>query len=485
MATIREDLTSAEFEAAISKATQIARGEATIPEGSVPSGVIDTIAEVTEAASAADSKAVTAKDTADAVKEQADGVSAITSAAPSAAGFLLSKLKNNLSDACVFMCSDSTGNAPDESLYLITQWYAAQFQEYTVLYYLWDTGTNAYLSAETIQTGTGDNTLKVYNAAINGSRPNYILGEFFDDAVKSIPKADLIIYNHGHNLGHSGTWDTTNPLDGRTQLMLAGILSILEVHEGAGVIFSGQNPRRDDDYADLMHAAIVQAAALIGADVTNSYERFMAVDKDVAYYEDNIHPNALGHSELIYPALVEKHYSTTGKSSDCSLLEERANLLVNGDFSALTSDEPDGWTLVNTVTSQDTANYESMNGYSIKLTWTGEGGSHNISQSIPAALVRRLWGRRVTLAARVFIPNGSPSTSPRVKIQTTGASATSRDDDQGHGGFVWKFISLDIPEDATFVQAVLIGDGSTTGGSPSFDRAIMTVGATAHDLAYA
>ncbi|MDQ5440640.1 hypothetical protein RCE73_30040, partial [Klebsiella quasipneumoniae subsp. similipneumoniae] len=65
---------------------------------------------------------------------------------------------------------------------------------YTVNYYSWISG--AYSSPETIQVGTAGTTLHFYNAAVAGTQPLYLMGQYFETAY--VPRqADRIIFNHG------------------------------------------------------------------------------------------------------------------------------------------------------------------------------------------------------------------------------------------------------------------------------------------------
>lgn len=187
----------------------------------------------------------------------------------------------NIADCNIFVSSDSTGNEDGEWVYLYAQYLATISNQYTVNYYLFNAGTGSYDAAIVLQVGLGSNSLNIYNAAISGSKPDYILGARFANAVMNIPQIDCLIMNHGHNCVNS--YNDTTPDNKRTPQFLEAIFQILSVHSGASVVFMTQNPRRDDETYKPMYAAILRAASLVGASVADSYKLFVDEGSHLAY----------------------------------------------------------------------------------------------------------------------------------------------------------------------------------------------------------
>lgn len=405
-----------------------------------------------------------------------------------AAGYLMAKLTSNASDAAVLMMSDSTGNEEFESHYLLTQWYATQFPAYTVHYYLWDEDSGDYAAHEVIQTGTGANTLSVYNAAFPGSRPSYFMAARYAKAIRDIPTVDLFIMNHGHNIGDLSLFNGVEAQDDRAMLFVGAIMPIVERH-ACGVLMSSQNPNRDDDDKRPYRDMLAKAAELLNADITDSFERFETAGKNPIYYNDNVHPSELGHTALILPSLIAQHASLIGRRAVCSLSEPGANLLENGSFASFDGAVPDEWVNAGCTASKDTGNYESENGYSLRLDWDGSSGTAFISQNVSTARLARIRGKRITLAARRWIAEGEPAVGGRVRLKLSSSSdylqtRTYFDGMDGRGGWEWAILSGVVPQDSTLVQVVLMANGGIAGGA-NFDRVMLCVGDLPKDCAIA
>ncbi|MDF1915601.1 hypothetical protein P2L76_26330, partial [Klebsiella pneumoniae] len=106
-----------------------------------------------------------------------------------AAYALLSKMRAALEDVCIIINSDSTGITQDTDpvngvfkkwTRKLAEFLAGNYPAYTVNYYSWISG--AYSSPETIQVGTAGKTLHFYNAAVAGTQPLYLMGQYFETA---------------------------------------------------------------------------------------------------------------------------------------------------------------------------------------------------------------------------------------------------------------------------------------------------------------
>ncbi|WP_220384150.1 hypothetical protein, partial [Klebsiella pneumoniae] len=104
---------------------------------------------------------------------------------------------------------------------------------------------------------------------------------------------------------------------------------------------------------------------------------------------------------------------------------------------------------------------------------------------LPAALVKRLRGKTVVLAARVFVP----STSTRGNCGTVQIPEISNNrpygtPSGGRGGFIWKATVITVPTTATAltVRAVLDTAGGAAGNWCTFDRLTLTAGTIPQDF---
>lgn len=401
---------------------------------------------------------------------------------PRASGKLLSKLKQNLYDCCVFVFSDSTGNSQSEWVYKYGEWLASLYPTHTVEYYLWDDSTDLYESAVTIQSGTGSRTLSIYNGAVPGSRPAHLMGDKYPSAVLSIPDADLVFCNHGHNiLGYLGS-DSENIQSGRVPLMIEPFAQILTRHDGAGVVILGQNPRRDDDDYAPQYIANNEAAGLINADFADSYSLFMDRDKDSSLYIDSIHPSDEGTA--LYLEAVKRLHNSYAHKPAVNPLKSSRNLVDNGDFSAFGGVLPDSWAAVNCTAEKDTVIYESPNGYSVQLSKTTGGSQSYLTQSLSNAQKAGLRGQYLTFAIRCYIESGQAATVGRVALTTNSKSSNSYPIvNDARDGWHWRMVSLYFsPSDSYLFARIFVDTGNEASASIRVDRAILCRGRLPSDV---
>ena len=418
------------------------------------------------------------------VSTTSDLVSTINSntlTVPSAAGTVMSKLTNDAGDINILVSGDSTGNSSDEWVRLLADWYAAQFPVYSVDYYIWNDATPDYDAAESISTGTGSNTLSIYNASISGSKPDHIAGDRWQKAVLDVPQCDLIILNHGHNMITS--YSDTDVSPRRVPQFIESVLSLLDAHSSAGFIIFTQNPKRDDDTYNPVYRAIIECSSLLGADVADSYSLFIADNKISSLYSDNTHPSASG-TQLYLSSITSLHASLIPKSLKFSISETSANILTNGDMSDFTGAIPANWTGSNATTVKETTIYEGRHGWSVDLSPTAAGTSSRLHQSLSTEDRKRFANEWLTLAVRVYIPSvTSTATAGRVAILSSSSpSNTYTQSSGGRDGFKWIMASLKVGPSDTYVHTFLYGDSGTGNGEAIFDRAILVKGRIPKDV---
>jgi hypothetical protein len=398
--------------------------------------------------------------------EQISSVISKAMSQPCAAGKMLSKLENSYGDATVFVCSDSTGNETDEWVYLYAQWLAEKYPLYGVKYYLWDvTGGTSYLAVNDIQATTNGFYISIYNGAISGSKISHLMGSKFNVAVRDIPDADLIIINHGHNHVNSYNKDTTAIVCQRVPQYLEAIAQILDRHSGAGVIMLTQNPRTDGDDYKYVYRSIIEAAAMINADIADSYAIYIKNGSPLDWYKDGLlHPSQLGAEMAYLPAIKALHSSVIHRES--SVFSNAKNLLPQGDLSAFTGTTLTGWDFGDLTMSKDTTNYESNNGYSMKAVIAGTKTA--ISLTMPTANLKGLKGRYCTLVCKVYIPTNrddaavaQSSTVARARLITNSNAANNylANGDQ-RDGWHYRMMTVYVSPTDTYLYAGLYVDSA-------------------------
>ncbi|EOW2273157.1 SGNH/GDSL hydrolase family protein [Klebsiella pneumoniae] len=401
-----------------------------------------------------------------------------------AAYALLSKMRAALEDVCIIINSDSTGITQDTDpvngvfkkwTRKLAEFLAGNYPAYTVNYYSWISG--AYSSPETIQVGTAGKTLHFYNAAVAGTQPLYLMGQYFETAY--VPRqADLIIFNHGHNT------DNNVPASTHMGMDLAILYTMLQRHPNAGAIIVSQNPLRDSDNGTVRSNGARQAAITAGFSLVDVFQLFQNAGKPSAWYMDNIHPNATGDAK-IFDLVKNLFVWPASPSRFIPGLAAGTSLLMNGDFTTWSEglNAPDGWTLTGCTAERDFSNVES-GAYGLRLTQTDTVETY-AATTLPAALVKRLRGKTVVLAARVFVP----STSTRGNCGTVQIPEISNNrpygtPSGGRGGFIWKATVITVPTTATAltVRAVLDTAGGAAGNWCTFDRLTLTAGTIPQDF---
>ena len=399
---------------------------------------------------------------------------------------LLSKMRAALEDVCIIIInSDSTGITQDTDPTTgqvfkkwprkLAEFLAGNYPAYTVNYYSWS--SNAYSTPETIQIGSAGKTLHFYNAAVAGTQPLYLMGQYFETAY--VPRqADLIILNHGHNT------DNNVPASTHMGMDLAIFYTMLQRHPNAGAVIFSQNPLRDNDNGTVRSNGARQAAITAGFSLVDAFQLFQNAGKPPGWYMDNIHPNATGDAKIF--DLVKNLFVWPASASRfIPGLAAGTSLLANGDFTTWTEGlpAPDGWSLTGCTAEKDETNYESGT-YGLRLNQTGTVETY-AAIPLPASLVKRLRGKTVVLAARVFIP----STSTRGNCGTVQIPEISNNrpygtPNGGRGGFIWKATVITVPTTATAltVRAVLDTSGGVAGNWCTFDRMTLIAGTIPQDF---
>lgn len=400
-----------------------------------------------------------------------------------ATGMLVQKMDNSAADTSVLILSDSTGDESTEWPYLYASAMSASYPMYTVELYQWSHESGGYSAPVIVATGLGVRVLRIYNAAYGGSRIEYIVGGRFNAGVGAIAgPADLVIVNHGHNHRIHTDSDVERR---RVPHYLESLAPVLRAHEGCGLLFMTQNPHRDSNEMEPIYRTIVSAASVLDADIADSYALFMGAAKNPALYADNIHPSAMGQSLYLH-AVMDAHSAIGGHKPAQSPLSAGGarNLLINGDFSDWTGAHPAGWVGTN-LTSEKSASIFESGAYSWKMIAANAGtNSFYATQAVSGELLGALRGGWVTLAARVWVTEESPSVCGRLELQSnsTPGNTTANIYSQTRDCWVWRAISLQLTSANTYLNARLYGNAGSTGGEVYFDRAVLVRGRLPRDI---
>lgn len=389
---------------------------------------------------------------------------------------LMAVLRNETADSSVLFVGDSTGNEPTEWIYLLTGLVAAQWPRWTVNYRLWNGTSSTYDPAVTIQAGTGPRTLTIYNASIAGTRTDSWLGSRADAALFTLDPKMVVV-----SLGHNEQDIAPSVWHGRYAALTEEISLRLP---GADLLLILQNPATGNARQQARAEIYREIAARRGYGLVDVQQAFLDTGNAAGLTLDGIHPNPAGSA--LWAATVAKAFVyQAGRSPrpqlPSSLTEASENLLTNGTFAAFSGAVPDGWTATAATCTKDTTDYESGNGYSVKLTANGT-ATADLSQYIP---VRRVRGQWVTLAVRIRVPVGSTAAVGRVGISAGGVSSIDlgAPDDGARGRFRWAVMSHFVPVGAANCRALLYIDSGTGTGTCSIDRAWMGVGKFPRDSA--
>jgi lysophospholipase L1-like esterase len=266
---------------------------------------------------------------------------------------LLSKLRRGVEDAAYLYLGDSTGNETIEHVYLEAQALGQRFPAYTVLYHLIDPDTGAYGSPVTVQTGTGPQTLRVYNASVSGSQPAWVLGSRWTGAVTAAGQADVVFVSHGHNMNYGAAWSENF----RQQFWNNLLLLTEEVAwrlPRAGIVLMSQNPTTvagRETWQALKAGEIQMLAARRGYGFIDVHEAFQATGNPAAHLTgDGVHPTTSADApapdgsrlwaDTILAALDYTPLATPGVSRDPLFLTTARQLAPNREFADWTGTAP-------------------------------------------------------------------------------------------------------------------------------------------------
>lgn len=354
----------------------------------------------------------------------------------------------------------------------------------------WTDGGASWPAVTVLQAGDGTfGTLTVYNCSVGGKATHYFLAPNFNAMIADV-QPDLVFINLGHNQGNTAT---AEPF-WRDDLVALGE-TVTRQCPSAEVVALTQNPRGDAGAANqaARRHVTMRVARMRGWGVIDTYRVFLNADgtTDTSLIDvGTIHPNAAGEAAMWGEIKRRFQYVPGGdprSQQESSLLRPVTTALLNADFATfavpptLTS-----WTATQCTPSKDVTNFESPNGWAVRLVSASAATSY-IEQSITGNALKPFLGQLVCFAARVRIPSGQNSNVGRVHIRTTGGSNTislnSLATADGQGGFVWRTVAGRVdPSAGTLWCRVYCENGTTNTGDVSVDRVCLAQGLLPRDL---
>jgi len=379
-------------------------------------------------------------------------------------------------DVNILAMGDSTGNANDEWVYLTAEGIAAMYPTHSVEYHLWD--TTSYFSSVSISTGTGSNTIHVYNASIPGATAAYFLGDK-RAALYNSYVMDLVIYNYGHNMGTAATYNQIY------NFHISAIEEFISSQSSAEHVITIQNIDTEfPDYSALQASAMSAIAGVLGCgviDIRTVFAEKQSAGNLTDWMLDLIHPNAVGEKVWANVVLSAFARDNTQNCHPVNLLAETRPTLIYNDYfyNWLWSDAtPSGYTINSYATAEkDTFTFETK-GYSALLTSTGGAGQIGIlTNNAGGQLSKFVKTNGLTFAARVRPSTGSDFNCGRVEVDLGGGVVVSSwPRTEPKNGWYWSSVYVTEAQLNAATQLRLSIYSGDTGDTVNVDRISLTEG---------
>lgn len=411
---------------------------------------------------------------------------------PSAFSAAKAAIVANAGDVEILVIGDSTGNDTTEWVYLFGAWLGTQYPTHSVSYRPWNDGTNVYDAAVAISTGSGGNTVRLWNASVGGTIPaSLMLNTKYAGAIEAV-SPDLVIWSHGINLYNTdaairAAYDSSySPWIERVQA----------THPDAGVAIFTQNPFRDtNNYAELYAMEVSAQQNKPRATLLDSYAKFIAAGKAGALYADNAHPSASGTQ--LYLQTIQSAWGAAPTAGvitptqawlDPALAE--TNLLLNGDFAAWPGALPTSWAKTASATvTKELVIVDGAEPYSLKVEQTGGTTASAYQNLAPAALAACKAAGRVSYAVRRFMPASADGVTAQIQVFVLAPSGnvsrvayatTVEPEDFWH----WMFIrDMPVAADATDIFFYVYASAAIRVGAVAyFSRAVAVAGSIPRDM---
>jgi len=405
---------------------------------------------------------------------------------PSAAGStqrLMAGLTADLEDQALMLMGDSRGNERTEWFGLLVDYLAAEFPAYTVLWNLWNDGTQGWDAAVTVQTGTGTHTLNVWNASVGGKALDYPAGDRLKAWATKQPTVAILALDTNEATG-STSWDQQ-----RDRVLAITEQFLLHSPTTDWILIAGPQDFTESNAASMYERGkrTRQAAKVKGYGFVDVYQAFVdygpTYGTDLYFQESGgtvvLHPNAAGSqlwADTVKPSFRYDPKTQPAAQPISSLAEAAQNLFPDGDLRGFDGTTLKGWTVPAGVgVSKDTTHFETK-GYGVRfLSSTADVSAY---RDIP---VTKYQGQWVTVCARVFVPTGQGVDVGRPLLNDFTSSTNGLAYPAAQGSFVWQTVSKKIADAATLLR-VTMHTGVAVGGDLTLDRIVVVPGILPRDL---
>jgi lysophospholipase L1-like esterase len=374
-------------------------------------------------------------------------------------GHLLQALADDASDVNIVVAGDSTGDEPDEWVFLLTLELARLYPGYNINYYLWNRRNPGWPSTPwVIQQGApGNHALNVWNMSVSGTRENY--GLTYAESVIVPKQPDLLFVSYGHNDGAD------------TDRFRWGIQSLVETVAAQSpqteILLIAQNPETGNSYQQAHAAELAQLASEEHVELVDVLGAFQATGDPSAYVKDGIHPTVGGSYLWMNTVLAALRSAAEAPVEPPPSPQVRPVSLIRfGDFSRFIHGKPDGWILKNVKATVDFKDAEAPHRFALGLTAV-KTASASIYQPFPVERVRGQW---VTVAVRLMVPTQGKSTTVGmvgIPDSQTDPSMTTQNGDGPRGRYFWDIVSRRIDPRAKSAGVIVYVDSSPTQPSGS------------------
>lgn len=245
----------------------------------------------------------------------------------------------------------------------------------------WNKDGDTFMGMQRFSNGTLLKRTFIINCSSAGSQPAHFFGERFSSVIKSLPKVDYVIWNHGHNLY---TVNATIAASADRKYLRAGQFmetqdEIRRVFPKARHIMIRTYPRRTDEGIEPVVQAVDYVADKYGdIEIVDLYAHWDGAGRPSGWYVDGVHPTIpTGVDNMITPFMTVFDALPAIATATPPLIDTRKilpseNLLTNGTFETWTAGVPDNWTVFGGATV-------SKVGARAKVAGTDSGISQTIS----------------------------------------------------------------------------------------------------------
>lgn len=222
-------------------------------------------------------------------------------------------------DYTILLLSDSVANAVGEWGYLWAGLLATRYPTYTVLWYEWDDAAPADWNAPiTIQSGTGANTIRLWNGAEGGYGIDEIIG-YRPEIIQAPSSCDLVVVALGHNFDNAAS-DYEDLLDVLGTDWPAAQIELMT-----------ENPKLSwDPWEAGLRLRVMRVASDNNLGIADVWAYFDDAIKATGYTDD-VHLNVIGSA--FFADVVDTLWVNHPTAAD----PNRSKAMGNGEFRVLSA----------------------------------------------------------------------------------------------------------------------------------------------------